>query len=102
MDEKILGLFQEWLVAFEAVGAASGELAIVKAHNALSDIETCIAETPAEGMQGLAVKLGLHCFLNDHADATSAQSESVYRDLVRLTGNDPTVEIVARLNTQAA
>jgi len=102
MDEKISGLFQEWLSAFQAVQVASGEQEIVKAHNALSDIETQLAETPAEGMQGLAVKLGLHCFLNDHADAASAQSESAYRDLVRLTGNDPTVEIAARFNKKAA
>lgn len=102
MDEKISGLFQDWLSAFEAVQVASGEQAITKAHNALSDIETRLAETPAEGMQGLAVKLGLHCFLNDHADAASAQSESAYRDLVRLTGNDPTVEIAARFEKKAA
>ena len=86
MDEKISGLFQDWLSAFEAVQVASGENAIVTAHTALSDIEARLAETPAEGMQGLAVKLGLHCFLNDHADAASIQSEFRYRDLVRLTG----------------
>jgi hypothetical protein len=102
MDEKISGLFQEWLSAFEAVQVASGEQAIMKAHDTLSDIETKLAETPAEGVQGLAVKLGLHCFLNEHADAASAQSESAYRDLVRLTGKDPTVEIAARLNKHAA
>ena len=53
-------------------------------------------------MQGLAVKLGLHCFLNDHADSASMQSESAYRDLVRLTGHDPAVEIAARYEKQAA
>ena len=102
MDEMISGLFQDWLSAFEAVQVASGENAIVTAHTALSDIEARLAETPAEGMQGLAVKLGLHCFLNDHADAASIQSESAYRDLVRLTGHDPAVEIAARFDKRAA
>ena len=102
MDEKISGLFQQWLSAFEAVQVASGEEAITKAQSALSDIETQLADTPAEGMQGLAVKLGLHCFLNDHADAASTQSESAYRDLVRLTGHDPTVEIASRFDKRAA
>jgi hypothetical protein len=102
MDDKISGLFQEWLSAFEAVQVASGEEAIAKAHSALSEIEERLAETPAEGIQGLAVKLGLHCFLNDHADAASAQSESAYRDLVRLTGHDPAVEIAARFEKRAA
>jgi hypothetical protein len=53
MDEKISGLFQDWLSAFEAVQVASGEDAILKAHNSLSDIEARLADTPAEGMQGL-------------------------------------------------
>src|SRR6185437_12778849 len=102
MDEKISCLFQEWLSAFDAVQIASGEEAITKTQNALAEIEERLAETPAEGMQGLAVKLGLHCFLNDHADAASAQSESAYRDLVRLTGHDPAVEIAARFEKEAA
>jgi hypothetical protein len=102
MDQKISALFKEWLSAFEAVQVASGEEAIVKAHNKLSEIEERLADTPAEGMQGLAVKLGLHCFLNDHADAASAQSESAYRDLVRLTGQDPAVEIAAKFSKRAA
>jgi hypothetical protein len=102
MDEKLSGLFKEWLSAFEAVQAASGEEAISKAHSKLSEIEERLADTPAEGMPGLAVKLGLHCFLNDHADAASAQSESAYRDLVRLTGQDPAVEIAAKFNKKAA
>jgi hypothetical protein len=100
MDDTISDLFQNWLSAFETVQVASGEEAIAKAHGALSEIEGRLAETPAEGTQGLAVKLGLHCFLNDHAD--SAQSESAYRDLVRLTGQNPAVEIAARFEKKAA
>jgi uncharacterized membrane protein YccC len=102
MDEKISDLFRQWLKAFEAVQAASTEQETAKAATALSDIELQLAETPAEGMQGLAVKLGLHCFLNDHADAASIQSESAYRDLVRLTGHDPAVQIASRFGKKAA
>lgn len=102
MDETISGLFQEWLSAFDAVQVASGNEAIAKAQDTLAQIEARLAATPANGLHGLAVKLGLHCFLNDHADAASAQSESAYSDLVRLTGRDPVVEISARLRRQAA
>ena len=102
MDEKISGLFHEWLLTFEAVQAALSPQAMAKEATKLSDIETRLAETPAEGMQGLAVKLGLHCFLNDHADAASIQSESAYRDLVRLTGHDPAVQIANRFENKAA
>ena len=61
-----------------------------------------IAATPAEGLCGLVVKLGLHQFLNDHADAASLQVESAYADLVRLTGHDPATEICDRFEREAA
>jgi hypothetical protein len=101
MDEKISSLFQEWLSAFDAVQVASEEEAITRAHSRLSEIETQIANTPGEGMRCLAIKLGLHCFLNGHADAASLQAESAYRDLVRLTGRDPRAEISARFRQDA-
>jgi hypothetical protein len=101
-DDRISQLFHDWLVAFEAVQVASGDTARTKAYEKLSDVELKLAETPAEGLRGLAVKLGLHCFLNDHADAASLQSESAYRDLVRLTGRDPAIEIAERLQEHPA
>jgi len=45
-------LFGEWISAFDAVQLASGEEAITRAHKRLSEIETKIVNTPAEGMQG--------------------------------------------------
>jgi hypothetical protein len=102
MDDKILALFKDWLSAFEDVQVTTGEKELAKAQIALAEAEARLADTPAEGMQGLAVKLGLHCFLNDHADAASVQSESAYRDLVRLTGLDPASEIASRFTSRAA
>src|SRR5262245_65798507 len=68
-------------------GAASLRLLVV-ASNHRSSLQR-IAATPAEGLRGLAVKLGLHEFLSDHGDAASLQCDSAYSDLVRLTGTDP-------------
>jgi hypothetical protein len=96
MDEKISSLFQEWLSAFDALQVASGEEAITRAQSRLTEIEIQIANTGGAGWECLAIKLGLHCFLNDHTDAASLQSESAYRDLVRLAGRDPAAEISAR------
>jgi hypothetical protein len=79
------------LKAFEVLKGASHDVAEV--HKALAELEIRIAATPAEGLRGLVVKLGLHQFLSDHADATSLQVESAYSDLVRLTGQDPATEI---------
>ena len=86
MDEKLAGLFKEWLEAFEAIQARRIKL----------------AATPAEVPLGLAVKLGLHQFLNDHADPASVQVNSAYSDLVRLTGHDPKTEICTRFEREAA
>jgi hypothetical protein len=96
MENKISNLFEEWLSAFDALQVASGEGAITRAQSRLSEIETEIANTGGAGWECLVIKLGLHCFLNDHADAASLQSESAYRDLVRLAGRDPAAEISAR------
>jgi hypothetical protein len=94
MDSKILELFQEWLLAFEAVQPSLHDEEM--ATDPLREIESSLAATPANGVQGLAIKLGLHQFLSKHGDATSALSESAYLDLVRLAGRDPAAEIVTR------
>ena len=38
---------------------------------ALGKIESRIAATPAEGLRGLVVKLGLQRFLHEHADGSA-------------------------------
>jgi hypothetical protein len=102
MDDKLVELFMKWLKAFESVQAAPKEKNLVAAHKAFSQVESQIAATPAEGLRGLVVKLGLHQFLNDHADAASLQVDSAYVDLVCLTGHDPATEICDRFEREAA
>jgi hypothetical protein len=102
LDEKLAKLFKQWLAAFEAVEAATCEEEAVPAGEELADVESRIAATPAEGLHGLVVKLGLHQFLKDQADAASVQVDSAYCDLVRLTGHDPAAEICARFEEDEA
>ena len=102
LDEKLAKLFQQWLTTFEKTQSASGEEEAVAAREVLADVESRIAATPAEGLRGLAVKLGLHQFLSDQADAVSVQVDSAYCDLVRLTGHDPAAEISARFKVGEA
>lgn len=98
-DADILRLFQEWLSAFEAVQADED---LAPANEALRQIEICLASMPAEGLNGLAIKHGLHHFLSEHdlshalSDSLSL-SDSLYRDLVRLSGLDPVAEVTARI-----
>ena len=88
-DEKLTNLFRQWLSAFAEILDTDDESE--DALRQLRNIEIEIAETPSEGLRGLVVKLGLHRFLND--EDPSIQAESAYRDLVRLTGHDPVMEI---------
>src|SRR5262245_22699958 len=85
-DETLVDLFGQWLKAF---AVAQGAMSEDFAHEAVAELEMRIAATPAEGLRGLAVKLGLYQFLSDHGDVASLQSDSAYSDLVRLTGTDP-------------
>ena len=87
MDERISDLFQEWLSLFEAEQLASDD-ELMWREDALREIESRLAATPADG-------------LHDHGDTGSSQANSAYRDLVRLSGNDPLVEINARFKKSA-
>ena len=98
MDREITALFQQWLVAFEKTQSATGDDEAVAAI-ALSRIESRIAATPAEGLNGLVVKFGLQHFLNEQADASSELAASAYTDLIRLTGHDPATEVLAKLQS---
>ena len=99
-DEELTALFQEWLIAFEKTQSATGDEETV-ALLALSRIESRIAATPAEGLRGIVVKLGLDRFLQEHADTASEQADSGYADLVRLTGHDPVAETLAKLRSSS-
>jgi hypothetical protein len=96
MDSKILDLFRDWLSAFEEIQRRSSNEETAMADDSLREIEVCLAATPADGVQGVAIKLGLHQFLSKQADTTSVLCESAYVDLVRLAGHDPGAEILAR------
>ena len=100
MDKRLSDLFQEWLSLFEANQLASDD-EVRWREDALREIESRLAATPADGLKGLTIKLALHCFLQNYGDTDSSQADSAYRDLVRLTGNDPLVEINARFKRSA-
>ena len=100
MDKRLSDLFQEWLSLFEADQLASDD-EVRWREDALREIESRLAATPADGLKGLTIKLALHCFLQNHGDTDSSQANSAYRDLVRLTGNDPLVDINARFKKSA-
>jgi hypothetical protein len=100
MDGAISALFEEWLSLFEAEQAGSPN-GVMWREDALREIETRLAATPADNWKGLCIKLALHCFMQDHGDTESSIVHSAYRDLVRLSGHDPLYEINERFKKTA-
>src|SRR5262245_16393126 len=100
MDEAISALFNEWLSKFEKEQVGNATKAIWK-EDALRETEAKLATTPAKSWKGLAIKLALHCFLQDHGDIEGSYAHSAYRDLVRLSGDDPLGKINARFKRSA-
>jgi hypothetical protein len=96
MDDEISTLFDEWLSLFEKQQAG-----IPARDDALRETEAKLAATPAESWKGLAIKLALHSFLQDHGDIEGSCAHSAYRDLVRLSGQDPLGEINVRFKESA-
>jgi hypothetical protein len=96
VDEEISALFEQWLVAFEKTQSAKDD---DDSAAEVAKIESRIAATPAEGLRGIVVKLGLQRFMHEHADAASELAASAYADLIRLTDHDPASEIRATLRS---
>ena len=55
-------------------------------------IEQRIAEAPAEGLVGIAIKLTLWRLTNSHKDAAAVQAEAAYCDVIGLVGRDFSAE----------
>ena len=56
-----------------------------------------IAETPADDIEGIGIKLALYVYMSgvdpETADSAVEQVLSAYRDCVRVLGRDPLVEV---------
>ena len=66
---------------------AAADRADKQAHKQLSDIEDRIADTPADGLNGILVKLAVWRFWNDLDDGSEHFAVlSAYETLVKMTG----------------
>ena len=90
-DARLLALWDRWKRSFadEAVCETEDVAARTRA------IEQTIAKTPAEGLDGVAIKLALWGFINWHDDAAALQADSALRDMTRFTNRDYRAEAQA-------
>jgi hypothetical protein len=78
-DARLIALWDRWKRSFadEALWETGHAAARTRA------IEHAIAETPAEGLDGIAIKLALWAFINRHDDDAALQANSALRDMTR-------------------
>lgn len=88
MDADLLCLWELWKQSFADQVARQGEDVAHRARTCA--IERDIFRSPAEGMIGIGIKLGLSMFLNDRegTDARKRVFLSVLDDVKRVTGRD--------------
>jgi hypothetical protein len=82
--------------------SATDQRSADRRHRNIRQIEQCIAEANAEGVEGIAVKITLALRSDDHDDISSVQLRAAHADLVRLTGRDVLAEINSIVERQAA
>jgi hypothetical protein len=90
-DARLIALWDRWKRSF------ADEIVCETEHAATCTraIEQTIAETPAEGLDGIAIKLALWGFINRHDDAAALQANAALRDMTRLTNRDYRAEAEA-------
>src|SRR6476660_9307420 len=68
-----------------------------RAHARVTSMEDLIAETPADDIEGLGIKLALYVYMSgvdpETADSAVEQILSAYKDCVRVLGRDPLAEV---------
>ena len=66
-------------------------------------MEDLIAETPADDIEGVGIKLALYVYMSgvdpETADSAVEQVLSAYKDSVRVLGRDPLVEVKSLMPT---
>jgi hypothetical protein len=89
-DIALLTLWQEWLSAFDAEMRSASNYVGDRAHARVRQLEQRICTTPAQGLPGIGVQLGLWMFIagRDNPDTGDEQAIAAYDAIVRLTGRD--------------
>ena len=92
--------FDRWKGALVDQSKQTTPAARHRAHarvTSMEDLEDLIAETPADDVEGVGIKLALYVYMSgvdpETADSAVEQVLSAYKDCVRVLGRDPLVEV---------
>ena len=97
MIKTIREAFDRWKRALVDQDKQTTPAARHRAHTRVTSMEALIAETPADDIEGVGIKLALYVYMSgvdhDTADSAVEQVLSAYKDCVRVVGRDLLTEV---------
>ena len=97
MKRTILEAFERWKSALVDLDKQTTQAARHRAHARVTSMEDLIAETPANDIEGVGIKLALYVYMSgvdpEKADSAVEQVLSAYKDCVRVVGRDFLAEV---------
>jgi hypothetical protein len=97
MIKTIREAFDRWKGALLDQDKQTTRAARHRAHARVTNMEALIAETPADNIEGVGIKLALYVYTSgvdpETADSAVEQVLSAYKDCVRVLGHDLLAEV---------
>jgi hypothetical protein len=97
MKRTILEAFERWKGALIDLDKQTTKDARHRAHARVTSMEDLIAETPADDIEGVGIKLALYVYMSgvdpETADSAVEQILSAYKDCIRVIGRDLLAEV---------
>ena len=103
MKRTILEAFERWKSALIDQDKQMTRAARHRAHARVTSMEDLIAETSADDMEGVGIKLALYVYMSgvdpETADSAVEQVLSAYKDCIRVLGRNLLAEVKSLMPT---
>ena len=97
INRTLRDAFDRWKNALIDQDKQTTQAARHRAHARVTSMEDLIAETPADDIEGIGIKLALYVYMSgvdpEKADSAVEQVLSAYKDCGRVLGRDFLVEV---------
>jgi hypothetical protein len=97
MKRTLCEAFDRWKGALIDLDKQTTQAARHRAHARVTSMEDLIAETPADDIEGVGIKLALYVYMSgvdpETADSAVDQVLSAYKDCIRVLGCDLLAEV---------
>ena len=97
MKRILRDAFERWKDALVDQNKQTTQAARHRAHARVTSMEDLIAETPADDIEGIGIKLALYVYMSgvdpETADSAVEQVLSAYKDCRRVVGRDLLAEV---------